>query len=314
MLCCAAIAVYHILIGMKSLYILPFDHRGSFITMFGFRKDALTPDTRRMLADYKHVIYEGFLKALALGVPRDVAAILVDEEFGMRIHEEARAAGITRILTVEKSGQDIFDLEYGAAFGEHIDRFRPEYVKVLVHYNPHGDAEANRVQREHLKTLNNFCTANGYKFLFELLATPTQDDLTKCGGSTERYDREGRWNVMIEAIRELKDRGVKPDIWKIEGLEDPQQMAAVVTEARRGNETSVGVVVLGRGENEAKVKTWLSVAAGVSGIIGFAVGRTVFKEPLLALHAKRISRDAAVEAISTKYKSFVDFFETARRS
>lgn len=310
--CCALVIVCRILTKMKPLYILPFDHRGSFITMFGFRKDALTPETRRILTDYKHVIYEGFLKALAQGVPKDTAAILVDEEFGARIQEEARAENVIRLLPVEKSGQELFDFAYGPSFGEHVNRFKPDYVKALVHYNPRGDAQTNRTQCERLKTLAAFCAANGYRFLFELLSPPTPDDLAKCGGDAQRYDREERFNVMREAIRELQECGIEPDVWKVEGLNDEQQMSAVVGEARRDKREKVGVVVLGRGEDEAKVRVWLSVATRVPGIIGFAVGRTVFRDPLLAFHQKQISRDAAATAIGEKYKSFADLFERAQ--
>ncbi len=297
---------------MRELYILPFDHRGSFLKMFGVAEDAFTAAQTAMLEDMKHVVYEGFLKALAMGVPREKAAILVDEQFGSKIQDEARSAGITRILTVEKSGQDEFDFEYGPAFGEHINRFKPEYVKVLVRYNPKLDAAMNTRQRERLKRMSDFCKVNGCKFLFELLAIATPEELASCGGDKEKYEQTIQWDVMVNSVKELQNAGVEPDIWKIEGLSDLKQMQAVIAACRAGGREHVGVVVLGRGESDAKVREWLTVAAKIPGVVGFAVGRTVFKQPLLDLHAKKISRQAAAEQIAQNYKSFADLFRAAR--
>jgi 5-dehydro-2-deoxygluconokinase len=299
---------------MEELYILPFDHRGSFMKMFGVAEGSATPEQVAMLADYKHVVYEAFVKSLGMGVPQNRAAILVDEQFGSKIQEEARAAGYTRILTTEKSGQDEFDFEYGEAFGDHINRFKPEYVKVLVRYNPAGDAGANQRQSERLKRMNDFCKSSGYKLLFELLAVPTPAQLEAHGGLQSEYDTKTRWQTMRDAIAELQSRGIEPDIWKLEGLEDFEQMKAVIAQTQAGGRTEVGVVVLGRGESEEKVRVWLSVSAKIPGVVGFAVGRTVFKQPLMDLRDKKISREEASQKIAENFKGFVDLFEAAQKS
>lgn len=295
------------------LYILPFDHRGSFLKMFGLSEGNLSADDVARVSDYKHIVYEGFLRALELGVPREPAAILVDEQFGRRIHAEARAAGITRILTTEKSGQDEFDFEYGNEFGAHIDALSPEYVKVLVRYNPHGDRTQNIRQLKRLKTINDFCHQHHYQFLFELLVPATQEQLASLGGDIERYEKSMRALFTKESIRELHDAGIEPHIWKIEGLDDIDQMRTVVEETRLGDRRDVGVVVLGRGESDAKVRGWLSVAARIPGVIGFAVGRTVFKQALLDHARGATTRIAAVDTIAQNFKGFVDLFRAAQR-
>lgn len=295
---------------MRKLYVLPFDHRGSFAKMFGLKHGALTPEEVALLADYKHVIYEGFLRALAMGVRKDDAAILVDEEFGAKIHEEARAAGITRILTTEKSGQDEFDFEYGEAFREHINKLKPEYVKVLVRYNPDDNKEMNERQITRLKTMNDFCRQAGYKFLFELLAAPTAEELAEAGGK-EEFEKSMQWKVMRRSIEELRREGIEPDVWKLEGLEDGEQFEQVVEATQKDAKKEVGVIVLGRGESGERVKKWLSVAAKIPAVTGLAVGRTVFEEPLLDFAQKKISREEAAEGIARNYKGFVDLFEAA---
>jgi len=277
-------------------YILPFDHRRSFARMFGFDEKTLDAAAREKLIDYKHLVFEGLLKAIEIGVPKVWTAILVDEKFGSHIHEEARALGITRLLTVEKSGQEEFDFEYGNDFGAHIEKLKPDYVKALVRYNPSGDTEMNRRQRERLRRLGDFCRTDGYGFLIELLTAPTPGDA----------------KAMQRTIQEFHADAVEPDVWKLEGLTDRAAMEQVVAEARSGKRTNVGIVVLGRGEDEPTVRAWLAAAAPIPGVIGFAVGRTVFKEPLLDLHRGSISRAEAAEKIAENYKGFVNFFDKLR--
>ena len=263
--------------------------------MFGFSEEE-SLEKSSTIADYKHIIFEGFLLALEMGVPKEFAAILVDEQYGAKIQEEARSLGITRILTTEKSGQDEFDFEYGHDFRDHIEKFKPDYVKVLVRYNPAGDKELNLRQIARLKTISEFCRENNYKFLFELLVHPPSDA-----------------QIMLASIKELQDNGIEPDIWKLEGLEIFDEMRQVVEQARSGGRQAVGVVVLGRGESEAKVRSWLTVAAKIPGVVGFAVGRTVFKQVLLNYQQGIIKREEAAQAIAKNYKSFVDLFKNAQK-
>ncbi|OGZ54552.1 MAG: hypothetical protein A3H64_00560 [Candidatus Ryanbacteria bacterium RIFCSPLOWO2_02_FULL_45_11c] len=295
----------------NKLYILPFDHRGSFIKMFGFDTSHLDNAAVGVLSDYKHIIYEGFLAALEQGAPSHAAAILVDEQFGARIQNEAKERGVTRILTVEKSGQDEFDFEYGADFGSHIDMFSPDYIKALVRYNPESNVETNRKQIEKLLILNAFCHEKNYKFLFELLVPATSEQLASCNGSEELYEKTMRGGLMKRAMEELRMGGVEPDVWKLEGLESSEDMRSVAQVAQINGREHVGIVVLGRGESDAKVRAWLGAAARVDGVIGFAVGRTVFKEPLLRYHKKQATRDQTARAIADNYKQYVDLFEAA---
>ena len=73
----------------KDLYILPFDHRGSFQkNMFGW-EGRLTPEQTAQIAATKQVIYDGFKAAVAAGVPKEKAGILVDEQFGAAILHDA---------------------------------------------------------------------------------------------------------------------------------------------------------------------------------------------------------------------------------
>jgi len=297
----------------KPLYILPFDHRGSFETgMFGW-KGALNADQTAQIAAAKQVIYEGFQQAIAAGVPKEKAGILVDEQFGLAILRDAAAKGFTFACPAEKSGQEEFDFEYGELFAEHIESIHPTFCKVLVRYNPEGDAELNRRQAGRLKRLSDYLqTAHRSLFMFELLVPAEKAQLEKVKGDKKAYDREIRPGLMVRAIEELQKAGVEPDVWKIEGLDRREDCEKIVATAKAEGRNAVGLIILGRGEDDRKVLEWLKTAASVPGFIGFAVGRTDFWQPLVDLRDKKISRQAAVNEMAGRYREFVDAFEGAR--
>jgi myo-inositol catabolism protein IolC len=297
----------------QPLYILPFDHRGSFQTkMFGW-KGALTPEQTAEIAATKYVIYEGFLKAIVDGVPKEKAAILTDEQFGAKILHEASAAGFHFAMAAEKSGQDEFDFEYGEDFAEHIEEFHPTFSKVLVRYNPEGDAVLNREQAARLKRLSDYLQGAGKSlFMFELLVPAEKAQLDKLNGDKKTYDLQLRPGLMLRALEELQTAGVEPDVWKIEGLERKEDCERIVATAKRGGRDNVSCIILGRGEDDAKVHEWLTIAATVPGFIGFAVGRTDFWDPLVSLRAGKSTHDEAVAEIARRYREFVDVFEAAK--
>ena len=297
----------------RPLYVLPFDHRGSFETgMFGW-KGALTPEQTAEIAAAKRVIYDGFKTAVASGVPKQNAAILVDEQFGEAILRDAKKDGFTIACPVEKSGQDEFDFEYGENFPAHIEAFQPTFCKVLVRYNPEGNQALNRRQTERLKRLSEYLHSESRSlFMFELLVPAEKAQLEKVKGDKKAYDLQVRPRLMVQTIEELQDAHVEPDVWKIEGLDRREDCERIVAAARYGGRDKVGCIVLGRGEDDRKVREWLTVAAKVPGFIGFAVGRTDFWEPLVGWRAKKTTREAAVSDIARRYREFVDIFEKAR--
>jgi myo-inositol catabolism protein IolC len=294
----------------RPLYVQPFDHRGSFQTkMFGWQSPLSDAQTAEIAAS-KRVIYDGFLAALAGGVPKEKAAILVDEQFGAAILRDAAANNIATACPAEKSGQHEFAFEYGEDFARHIEAFDPTFCKVLVRYNPEGDGALNKRQAARLKRLSDFLSSRGRsRFMFELIVPAEKVQLDRLDGDERAYDLELRPRLMVEAIRELQDRGVEPDIWKLEGLDRREDCERVVTTARAGMRHAVGCIVLGRGEDDRKVREWLSVAAAVPGYIGFAIGRTVFWDPLVAWRSKQATRDQTVAEIARRYREFVDLFE-----
>jgi 5-dehydro-2-deoxygluconokinase len=299
--------------GKRELLILAFDHRSSFVEkLFGIRGRKPTVQEREAISDYKRVIYEGLELAVSQGVPKGIAGILVDEEFGADIARQAKGRGYNLAMPVEKSGQEEFDFEYGEGFRQHIESFDPTYVKVLVRYNPEGDRAMNATQLSRLRILSDYLHTTNRPFLFELLVPPTRLQLSNIGDSNERYDVEVRPKLMVIAMAEIQHAGVEPTIWKLEGMEGEPDARAVVGQAKAGGRAA-GVITLGRGESKERVQRWLKTGARIPGIIGFAVGRTIFWEPLVELRSGRNSRHEAAEEIASNYKGFVDLWLNERR-
>lgn len=294
--------------SQKELLILAFDHRASFLEkMFGIKGRPPTPQEKQQIEDYKKMIFEGFRLAVQKKVPKDIAGLLVDEEFGAAVLREAKKEGFNFAMPCEKSGQDEFDFDYGEDFAKHIEKFDPTFVKVLVRYNPEGDAVMNKRQLQRLKRLSDYLIGAKRTFLFELIVPATSAQLAKLGGAKEKYDLELRPKLMVDSLKAIQDAGVEPAIWKLEGVDKPQDAKAVVKQAQAGGR-KVGVITLGRGESKEKVQEWLTVGAKIPGIIGFAVGRTIFWNPLADFKAGKINRQQSVQQIANTYVEFVELW------
>jgi 5-dehydro-2-deoxygluconokinase len=163
-----------------------------------------------------------------------------------------------------------------------------------------------------LRQLSDYLHLSGRLYMFELLVPPQPAQLHRLGNDKKAYDLQLRPTLMVQAIHELQDSGVEPDVWKIEGIERKEDCQKVVAAVRRAGRDKVGCIILGRGEDDQKVRQWLATAAKVPGFIGFAVGRTTFWDPLVNYRAEKISREAAVEQIAASYRTWVDLFEKAK--
>jgi myo-inositol catabolism protein IolC len=297
----------------KNLYILPFDHRGSFQTkMFGW-KGALSDEQTEQIAASKRVIYDGFKKAVSDGVPSEKAGILVDEQFGAAILRDALQDGFMTACPAEKSGQDEFAFEYGEDFAVHIEEFQPTFCKVLVRYNAEGDRALNQRQAARLRRLSEYLHSKSKSlFMFELLVPAEKEQMEQLMGDKNAYDLEMRPRLTDKAIAELQDAGVEPDVWKLEGLDRREDCEKLVATAHRDGRDKVGCIILGHGEDAQKVHEWLEVAAQVPGFVGFAVGRTTFWDPVVNWKMQKISREDAVAQIARRYREWVGIFEGAQ--
>jgi myo-inositol catabolism protein IolC len=297
----------------ERLFILAFDHRGSFQRDW-FAVDG-KPSERETLriADGKELIFEG-LEAV-LHERSSVAGIgaLVDEQFGApkRIPARAKEKGIRLAMPVERSDQAEFQFEYGEAFAKHIERFDPDFAKVLVRYNPDGDREMNARQTERLRRLSEWLHASHRRFLFELLVPALSHQLDSVGGDPARYEREIRPELTCRAIEELQGAGVEVDIWKLEGMETRADCARIASQCRAGGRNDAACVVLGRGADVKRVDRWLAEAAPVEGFVGFAIGRSIWGEPLHGFLRGELDRSQAAARVAANFLGFAESYERA---
>jgi 5-dehydro-2-deoxygluconokinase len=296
----------------QQLYILAFDHRGSFQKKFFGIEGEPDAEQTAIIADAKHLIFEGLLQAVSAGADPSVTGVLVDEQFGSTVPAEAKQKGLKLAMPAERSGQPTFDFQYGDDFGEHITAFDPDFTKVLVRYNPEGDVGSNREQLTKLKRLSDWLKQNDRRFLFELLVPAEDAQLESVGGEEERYDAELRPELMRRAIAEIQDVGIEVDVWKIEGVDERSDCEMLVEQARIGGRDGVVCVVLGRGANDAKVDQWLAAAAPVDGFVGFAIGRSIWWDPLKAYVDGKIERAAGARKIAENYLRFIAVYERAK--
>jgi len=298
----------------ERLFILAFDHRGSLKEhMFGIRGREPDPAEFARLADAKLLVWEGFQAALAGGVPRGEAGVLIDEELGAAVAREASSAGVVLAMPVEKSGEGPFEFEYGENFGAHLEAFRPRFGKALVRWNPEDDPAVKRLQASRLRRLAEWLRAHGHRFLFELLVPPRPRQLAQVGGRSADYDTRLRPGLMLESVREIREAGIEPDAWKIEGIDTPEGCQLLARFIRREGRDQLGALVLGRGADRARVEHWVRTAAAVPGYAGFAIGRTIWWEGVKGWKDGILGRSEAVGAIAAAYRHFVDVYEEAAR-
>ena len=298
----------------QPLFLLAFDHRRPHLArLFGVDGEP-TPSETATIIDAKSVIFDGFALAIAAGAPTDTAGILVDEQFGTAAARAARAQGWICAVPAERSGLSHFELEYGDDFATHIEDLDPTFSKVLVRYNPAGDADDNLRSIVGLQRLSHWLHANDRRLLLELIVVATPEQLVAVDGDETRYVTELRPGLMRRAMADLQAAGIEADVWKLEGIDRRDDCVMVAEQARAGGRDRVGCVVLGQGSDFERVDHWLRVAAGVPGYVGFAIGRTLWWDPMTHYLDGSQSRAETASQIAQRYRHAIDVYQGASLS
>ena len=299
--------------GNDRVFLLAMDHRSSLAkSVYGLDGEAAagSDDAKRISAG-KALAFSGLEKALTGGAPKESAGVLVDERYGADVARRVKAAGITLAMPFERSGEDWFTLEFGTldetTWLDHIHDFEPDLNKVLVRDNPAFDADRRKQQQHDLARAAKALHDEGRTFLLELLVPGTDEQ--KAGDGD--YDADVRPGLTEQVIRELQDAGVEPDIWKIEGLDHDEDAKRIVALTRRDGRDAVRCIVLGRDAPQPDLDRWLRVAAPIDGFIGFAIGRSIWEEPLQQQLKGDLDDDAMVDHVAVNYTHFVGTYTDA---
>jgi myo-inositol catabolism protein IolC len=290
------------------LFILAMDHRESFgRTLFAVKDD--NPDQKQLTAmkTAKKLIFDG-LRAAAPKLIKGRAGVLVDEQYGQAVIDEAHSsANIVLAVPVEASGHDWFTLQWGPEWLDHVQRVRPDYAKVLVRDNPDFDPTARSEQLDDLAEVTEELDKIGVPLIYELLVPATGAQLAQVGGNTDVYDRDIRPDLVTQVIADNQQYGVAPALWKVEGLETVEAARQVAEQARAG-EKPADLIVLGRDAPAERLDHWLTVASQVPSFTGFAIGRSIWEDVIRDYEASDRGTGAeqrARDQVASRYLGFV---------
>ena len=294
------------------LFILAMDHRASFGRVLFGVDGAPTEAERAKMRDAKMVIYEGARQAVADGLATGRPGVLVDEELGPEVARRATADGFVLAMPIEKSGTELFELEYGDQYAEHVEAFDPDFFKVLVRYNPADKPDERAAQIERLADVSAWAAAAERRWLFELLIPPTREQLAQSEDQFH-FDRDVRPELTAQTLASFSDGGVHPTVWKLEGYETTEGAQRVLRSVAVDTAYPAECIVLGRNAPIEQVEHWIDVAAPLIGFAGFAVGRSLWEAALQDLIAGHIERHAAVSVIADRYRRLIDSYCTAQQ-
>jgi myo-inositol catabolism protein IolC len=286
------------------LLILAMDHRASFgKSLFGVTGDRPDQGQRAAMEAAKELIYAGLARARGQ-LPGGRAGVLVDERYGQQVIDAAHSDGVILAVPVEHSGRDWFELEWGQDWLEHVSSSRPDFAKVLVRDNPAFPAQLREQQLRALREVSDALGHVGVPLLYELLVPATDEQRAAAGGETDAYDRDMRPDLVIQVIADNQAAGVEPAIWKVEGLETAEAARAVVTQIRAGGRSDGRAIVLGRDAPAARLDHWLAVAAPIDGFVGFAIGRSIWEDPIADHNHGHADQNQTIGEIAERYLAF----------
>jgi myo-inositol catabolism protein IolC len=287
----------------QPLFILAMDHRDSFgRTLFGVKGEP-TAEQLAAMRDAKSVIFAAARRLAGTDLGGGRLGVLVDEQLGADVAREARAAGFTLAMPVEKSGADRLTFEYGDDFPAHVEEFNPDWIKVLMRFNPADPVELRQDQTQTLRRLNDWAADSRRHWLLELLVPPTREQLA-AHDDQATYDEHVRPELTAQVVAALTEAGIHPRIWKLEGYETTAG-AELVIKAVLDADPAASCIVLGRNAPQRQVDHWLDVAAPLQDFVGFAIGRSIWDEPIADLQAGRVDRDATEARIAERYGHFI---------
>jgi myo-inositol catabolism protein IolC len=297
----------------RVLLILAADHRGSLERgLYGLTAPPTPAQAARIIAD-KLLVYQALLDAVAWLPAQIQPGVLIDEQYGASVAAMAShsAGAVSVCMPLEASGQEWFGFAYGEDWQRHAAFFAAGHAKVLVRDNP-GLDPARREQQARLVAQVSAWAARAARSLIVDLrvpATGTDQDVTE--GNTDRYDDELRPAHTVAVMEYLQDHGVEPALWTVEGPGRHDDAVAVAAMAQRGGRQA-RCLAGGRHAPYDTLKHWLQVAAPIPGWAGFAIGGSIWWDPLHA-HLRHINTAGeARRRIRNAYLDYARYYLKAR--
>jgi len=237
-------------------------------------------------------------------VPKSEAAVWTDSDLGESILLRARGMNLNTMMSVERARVAEFRFEDALGFSERMSNLDVTYAAARVPYNPGEESMVNEAQQRKLRRLSEIARSSSPGLTLELIMRPTQAQLDQ-SGSVEAWDTDVRPSLIVQAIHELQDAGVEPDLWALRGINNTAAMATATAQAQV-DDRKVGVLfTLGEGSpGEMELdQDLINLAARTPGCRGIVFGPAIYADHLRAYNDEEIDRDEASVRIAERYNA-----------
>ncbi|MBI6855000.1 5-dehydro-2-deoxygluconokinase [Pseudomonas cichorii] len=280
----------------KQLFIFAFDHRGQLVE--------LAQQAGRDPSSISH-LKQLFITAVERveadlhkrGIEADVG-LLADQRFGQDSLNAATGRDWWVARPVEVQGSRPLAFEHGRSIGSNLLSWPQEQIiKCLVQYHPDDEPLLRLEQEAQIKGLYEASQVSGHELLLEII--PPKDH-----PSTHP-------DVMYRALKRLYNLGIYPAWWKIEAqsTEVWQQLDALIQER---DPYCRGVVLLGLNAPVEELAVGFAQARHSTSCKGFAVGRTIFREPSRAWMAGEIDDVTLISQVQSTFIWLIESWREAR--
>ncbi|MEE4694632.1 5-dehydro-2-deoxygluconokinase [Pseudomonas alliivorans] len=280
----------------KQLFIFAFDHRGQLVELaqqagrdlssIGKIKQLFVQAVDRVESDLRN-----------RGIEADVG-LLADQRFGQDALNAATGRGWWVARPVEIQGSRPLAFEHGRSIGSNLINWPQEQIiKCLVQYHPDDETMLRLEQEAQIKALYDASKVSGHELLLEII--PPKDH-------PSTYP-----DVMLRAFKRLYNLGIYPAWWKIEAqtAEVWQQLDALIEER---DPYCRGVVLLGLNAPVENLAAGFAAARDSRTCQGFAVGRTIFREPSRAWMAGEIDDATLVARVQSTFNWLIESWRESR--
>ena len=230
---------------------------------------------------------------------REGYGMLIDEKYGREaMFEFARHPFSWLGRPVELPGSRPLRFEFSQDMGSQLVEWPVGHcIKCLCFYHPDDPPDLKAEQQQKLRALFEAARKVGRELLIEIIA-----------GKHGPLDP----TTVPRALDELYALGIRPDWWKLEPQASAAAWADIEATVRRHDPWCRGVVLLGLEAPQDELEAAFAATADAPIVKGFAVGRTIFSHAAEEWFAGRMTDEAAVVDMASRFRQLTEAWLGAR--
>ena len=230
---------------------------------------------------------------------REGYGMLIDEKYGREaMFEFARHPFSWLGRPVELPGSRPLRFEFSQDMGSQLVEWPVGHcIKCLCFYHPDDPPDLKAEQQQKLRALFEAARKVGRELLIEIIA-----------GKHGPLDP----TTVPRALDELYGLGIRPDWWKLEPQASAAAWADIEAAIRRHDPWCRGVVLLGLEAPQDELEAAFAATADAPIVKGFAVGRTIFSHAAEEWFAGRMTDEAAVADMASRFRQLTEAWLGAR--